>query len=132
MIRSLFAVIGGYIAMAVGIGITTFVVSRFFPGITVNGQPTPQYILINLAYSAVFGVLGGYVAAATAGREPLKHAIILAAVCYLFFLMAMSAPSPPDMPPWPFWYRIGLLIILGPSVTFGGFLRQRQQPPPSM
>jgi hypothetical protein len=125
MLRSLFAILGGYIAMSVGIGLTTFAASRLFPGIAVHGQPTPGYILINLAYSAVFGVFGGYMAALIAGREPLKHAIILAAVCYLFFLMAMGAPTPPDMPPWPFWYKVGLLIVLGPSVTLGGFLRQR-------
>ena len=112
--------------MSVGIGLTTYAVSRFFPGIAVNGQPTPDYILVNLAYSAVFAVLGGFMAALIAGREPLKHAIILAAVCYLFFLMAMGAPTPPDMPPWPFWYKVGLLVVLGPSVTLGGFLRQRQ------
>ena len=126
MLRSLFAIIGGYIAMAVGIGITTFVVGRYFPGIAVNGEPTPNYILVNLAYSSVFGVFGGYMAALIAQREPLKHAIILATICYLFFLMSMTAPTPPDMPPWPFWYRVGLLIVLGPSVTLGGFLRQRQ------
>ena len=126
MLRSLFAIIGGYIAMAVGIGIATAVVARFVPGIVADGQPTPNYILANLAYSAVFGIFGGYLAALIAGREPLKHGIILAVICYLFFLMAMSAPTPADMPPWPFWYRVGLLIILGPSVTLGGFLRQRQ------
>jgi hypothetical protein len=127
MLRSLFAIIGGYIAMAVGIGVTTFVVGRYFPGIAAGGQPTDQYIAINLAYSAVFGIFGGYMAALTAGREPLKHAIILATVCYLFFLMSMAAPTPPDIPPWPFWYRVGLLVILGPSVTLGGFIRQQQQ-----
>ena len=126
MLRSLFAIIGGYIAMAVGIGATTFLVGKNFSGITLNGQPTEQYIAINLAYSAAFGVFGGYMAALIAGREPLKHAIILATVCYLFFLMSMAAPTPPDMPPLPFWYRVGLLVILGPSVTLGGFLRQRQ------
>ena len=128
MLRSLFAIIGGYIAMSVGIGITTFLVARFFPGIAVSGQPTANYILINLTYSSLFAIFGGFMAALIAGREPLKHAIILAAVCYLFFLMAMGAPAPPDMPPWPFWYKVGLLIILGPSVTLGGFLRQRQNP----
>lgn len=125
MLRSLFAIIGGYISMSVGIILTTAVVARVLPAIIENGQPSPNYIAANLAYSAFFAVVGGYVAGLIAGREPLKHAIILAVVCALFFLLYIGAPTPKDQPPTPIWYKIGLLVISVPSITLGGFLRQR-------
>jgi hypothetical protein len=128
MMRSILAIVGGYISMSVGIILVSLLFGRLFPGfVFANGQASPKYIIVNLAYSAVFAMLGGYISGLIAGKEPVKHALILAALCSLFFLMSLGAPMPKEGGPVePVWYKISLLVLLTPSVAAGGLLRFRQ------
>lgn len=125
MIRSVFAIIGGYITFAVGMGLTTALVTRMFPALLANGQPTHNLIALNLGYAAVLAALAGFVAGLAAGREPLKHGIILATVFTLYLLLFVGAPTPPGEPAFPAWYKIGLLVVVPPFVALGGLIRHQ-------
>ena len=128
MVRSLFAIIGGYITFAVGLALANFLAARIFPSFVAEGPTAPRSIVVSLVCAGLMAVLGGFMAALIAGREPLKHAVILSAVCALYFLLFLGAPTPPGEPTFPVWYKIGLLVVVPPAVSLGGFLRQRQTP----
>lgn len=128
MLRSAFAVIGGYIVFAVGMAVTTAAVGYYFPQLFEQRQPTQNFIAVNLAYAGVMAMLGGYFTGLIAGREPLKHAMVLAAICTLYFLLFLGAPTPPGEMVFPAWYKIGLLVVVPPGMAAGGFIRQGQSP----
>lgn len=125
MLRSVFAIIGGYITFAVGMALTTALVTRIFPGLLQNNQPTQDLIVLNLAYAAVLAALAGFVTGLAAGREPLKHGVVLATVFTLYLLLFVGAPTPPGEQVFPAWYKIGLLVVVPPFVALGGFIRQK-------
>jgi sugar phosphate permease len=126
MLRSVFAIVGGYITFAISVALTTAVVAHFFPAFFADGAPTSQFIAINLGYSGIAAVFAGFISGLAAGREPLKHAVMLAALCTLYFLLFLGAPTPPGEPVFPAWYKIGLLVVVPPGICLGGFLRQQQ------
>ncbi len=126
MLRSLFAIIGGYITFALGLALANALVARLFPSLLVAGPSSAQFIVTSLVCAAFLATLGGFMAAFIAGREPLMHAVILAVICALYFLLFLGAPTPPGEPVFPIWYKIGLLIVVPPATAFGGFVRLRQ------
>ncbi|MEO5935873.1 MAG: hypothetical protein ABIP81_01530 [Terriglobales bacterium] len=126
MLRSLFAIIGGYITFALGLALANALVVRLFPALVVAGPSSPKFIVTSLTVALLLAILGGFMAGLIAGREPLKHAVILAVICALYFLLFLGAPTPPGELAFPVWFKIGLLIVVPPATALGGFLRQRQ------
>jgi len=131
VLRSLFAIIGGYITFALGLALANAVVVRLFPSLAAAGPSSSNFIIASLACAAMLAILGGFMTGLIAGREPLMHAVILAVICALYFLLFLGAPTPPGEPVFPVWYKIGLLVVVPPATALGGFLRQRQASPPA-
>jgi hypothetical protein len=91
------------------------------------GQPMADALfLLAVAYRAVDGVVGGYVAARLAPDRPLAHALALGVVGVV--ASAAAAAATWNMGPefGPRWYPLLLVAIALPCAWAGGTLRERQ------
>ena len=85
-------------------------------------KPTPAFTAVNLVFSAVFGVCGGFLTAWIAGHAPLKHALALAGLMFVMgifsFLQNLKLKTSEGR-----GYS-GTLVILGPACALlGGWLQ---------
>jgi len=86
------------------------------------GQPMhePGLNLLALSYRIVFGVLGGYVAARFAPRNPMRHALIVGFIGLVLSAAGAWAAIPMNL--GPAWYPIALVITALPCAWLGGVL----------
>ncbi len=123
--RAFFAIASGFVTMAVLIMASIAALSRLAPGFVSKDQrPRLTYMLCNLAFSAAFAVLGGWVTArlAPVPGNPLTLSLMLALVVLL-----MSALSAMQMRgQQPVTYQLTLIVISPVAVVLGGFLRLHQ------
>jgi len=85
-LRSVLAVIAGFLAMAVIVMALTLLSVAVLQ--LKSGHPTPGYLALNVIYSLAAAVFGGWIAALVAGRTPVAHGIALAVV--MLILSAVS------------------------------------------
>lgn len=78
--------------------------------------------LLALAYRCVYGVLGGYLAARFAPRNPMRHALILGVIGFVLSLLGAIATIPLKL--GPAWYPIALVVTALPCAWLGGWLRR--------
>jgi FtsH-binding integral membrane protein len=92
---------------------------EFGPDRTAQG---PKLLAITLIYTAVFGVIGGYVAARIGQVRPIMHSSIVGAI-----VLALSAAATVFM--WstaPPWYHVATLIVVLPVAIIGGKIGELQ------
>lgn len=120
MVRSIVGVIAGFVVMALLTMLATAVAAKaMLAGGGNPPLPTRPYLAVNLAYSAAFAALGGYLSAVIAARAPVGHALVLAGLLLItgIYSFALNQPGQPR------WYA-ATLIGLGPlSALLGGYLR---------
>ncbi len=80
--------------------------------------------LLALAYRLVYTVLGGYIIARFAPRNPMRHALALGIVGTFVGLAGAIATIPMNM--GPAWYPISLVVTALPCSWLGGLLYQRR------
>ena len=127
MLRSILSVLAGFAAIAALIMPATIISARLMLGTRsredmMKMKPTPAFTAVNLAFSVVFGVLGGFLTAWIAGHAPLKHALALAGLMFVMgifsFLQNLKMKTSEGR-----GYG-ATLIILGPACAlFGGWLQ---------
>jgi Na+-transporting NADH:ubiquinone oxidoreductase subunit NqrB len=88
------------------------------------GQPMwePGLNLLALSYRIVYGVLGSYLTARFAPRNPMKHAIIGGAIGFVFAALGAVAALIVEM--GPLWYPILLALTALPCAWLGGVLHR--------
>lgn len=128
MLRSILAVIGGYLVIFVLVSPTVIFVlpalnPDVFPTLESKRSPGVEAMAVIAAISLLCTVLGGYVTALIARRSELKHALALGILLelgalYELFLNRMGRP-------FAFMLLISLLPI--PAALLGGWLRARQR-----
>lgn len=121
MLRSLLAMIAGYVVITVLVVMANAVV---FHGSSLEGPPELPLQLILIAMSALAAVVGGYVAAAIGRSRPLLHGAALG----LFLAgvgIAMLVSGQSDMGPAkePRWFAIAVLSVGLAGATLGGVVR---------
>jgi peptidoglycan/LPS O-acetylase OafA/YrhL len=120
VLRSAIAIIGGYLAMVVVVGLCTYflmlLTPSWFPG---AAPPAGPYLAVNIAYSVVAALVGGYVAAWIAPRRPVKHAVLLAA--FALVMSVVSAVLQGDRQPR--WYQVLLAVCMPMVIVLGGWAR---------
>ena len=87
------------------------------------GQPMyPTGVnLLALSYRIVYAVVGSYIAARLAPRNPMRHAMILGVIgVVLSSLGAITAITMADVSPA--WYPIALVLTTMPCAWLGGAL----------
>ena len=126
--RSALSILGAFFVVAVLIGLATALASnRMLGGMGLGVQVTSAYLVVNLVYSAVIAVIGGYVAATVSDHSPLGHAAGLAGFMMVLGIASWLVVNRGDpVPGQPFWYPLVISILVPPSAILGGILVTRR------
>ena len=86
------------------------------------GQPMYEtgLALLALSYRIVYAVVGSYIAARFAPRNPMRHALVLGVVGLVLSTAGAIATIPMDL--GPSWYPIALVLTALPCAWLGGAL----------
>jgi peptidoglycan/LPS O-acetylase OafA/YrhL len=124
MIRSIMAVVLGYVVMLVAVLGGDTAMTALAPELMPQpGEPPDAvYFAFKLGTGFFFMMIGGYVTALLAGQSEMKHALGLGAlsiamgICEVLYFPGEQ----------PLWYSIALMFLSIPSTLIGGYYRARQ------
>ena len=124
MLRSIVAIVVGFVVIAALAMGTDMLVLRAFPAAFNDAGVTNDLSILMLmaAYVAVYAITGCYVTARLAPDRPMRHALILGALG-----LAMNIAATISL--WgtaPAWYHILNLLLVMPYAWVGGRIRERQ------
>jgi hypothetical protein len=127
LLKSLGALIAGYLVSALLIGVTIALLGGLFPE---SYRPeNTAWVVFNVLYGCVYAVAGGYVTAWLAPSRPVTHAIVLgglmAALAVLTAVMAAGTPPAAGEARQPGWYYPALAVVVLPSIVLGAWIRVR-------
>jgi hypothetical protein len=117
-LRSVLAVVAGYVVTAVIVMAGTFAAMAAF-GLTMTSVPTPPYLAANLAVSFLAAVAGGWVCARIAPARALAHGALLAALFLAMSLLPTGAAANGQ----PGWY-VPVIAAIGVTGVISGALLQ--------
>ena len=113
ILRSVLAVIAGFVTMSFVVIVLTVIAVNAM-GLK-SGQPTPGYLVINVAYSFFAAGAAGFVTALIAGVKPLEHAYVLAGI-----MLVMGAVSYLHYTgTQPGWYK-AMMVVAPPLCAVAG------------
>lgn len=121
--RSSSAVLAGFLAVVV-LSIATDEALHLLEVYPPWGQPLFETapLLLALGYRIVYNVVGGYVTARLAPRNPMRHAVVLGVVGLVLGAAGAIATIPMHL--GPSWYPIALVIAALPCAWLGGWLHR--------
>ena len=119
MLRSLFAVFGGYLAMSLLVMVLFMTRGAFWPESFVDPVVAPPLAALatTLLFSLVAAIVGGFVTATIAAHSEPKHVLGL-----MGFMVLMWLVSIPQAEGQPAWYRFALLPLGPLGAWLGGRL----------
>src|ERR1051326_5162230 len=82
----------------------------------------PQLNFLALSYRIVYTIMGSYIAARSAPRNPMRHAMILGAIGFVLSIPGVIIATQANL--GPMWYPIALVITALPCAWLGGLLYQ--------
>ena len=120
MLRSILAVLVGFVAMAVVVMIGTAVAMRALQphegdATALAMRLNPAYLTANLVLSGVAALIGGYVVATIARHDPIRHGIALALLILVMSVVSMRRAGATQ----PRWYQLTLATAM-PLIAIGG------------
>ena len=119
--RSVLAVLAGFVVTAV-LSLGTDVVMHAAGIFPEWGQPMSDALFVwATTYRVAFTILGGYVTARLASRQPMRHVLALGLIGSLMATIGLVATWNAELGPR--WYPILLLVTAMPCVWAGGRLR---------
>lgn len=124
--RSAAAVILGFVAVVV-LSLGTDEALHLLKVYPPWGEPMfePRLNLLALSYRIIYSVIGSYIAARFAPRNPMRHAMILGIIgLALSAAGAIVAITHANL--GPAWYPIALVAAALPSAWLGGVLYQKK------
>ena len=83
----------------------------------------PSQNLLALSYRIIYGIVGGYIPARFAPRNPMRHAMIGGAIGFVLSGAGAIATIPMDL--GPAWYPIAIWLTALPCAWVGGLLHRR-------
>jgi hypothetical protein len=124
MLRSILAVVVGFLVIGGLVGVTDLAVHSLFAGrVAPNGGVTdPALLLVTEIYVFIYATFGCWLCARIAGRRPMFHALILGALGFIFNIVGTSM----TWQLYPAWYHIVALILVMPAAWLGGRIAERQ------
>ena len=123
LLRSTGAVLLGFVAVVV-LSLGTDQVLHVLKVYPPWGQPMydPGLNLLALSYRVVYAVVGSYIAARLAPRNPMRHALIVGAIGLP--LSAAGVIAAMRMNVGPVWYPVALMLTTLPCAWLGGVLHR--------
>jgi hypothetical protein len=125
MLRSLVAIVAGFLFTGVGIILTTGALHTAFADVYPPPPlrlEAPAALAMELSVVALFAIAGCWLAARLAPARPMRHALILGA-------LAFAVGIPNTISAWaqaPAWYHLLHLVLVLPFAWVGGRMRQLQ------
>jgi hypothetical protein len=126
ILKSIGAVVAGFLF----IGITHSVIDAILEKVGVlpggNLYVSTSLILFVIFYRAVFSLIGCYLTARLAPKNPMKHALILGGLGTVFSLVGVIVNHYMNL--GPAWYAWSLVVMALPIAWLGGkiYLRRAQ------
>jgi hypothetical protein len=120
MLRTFLALLAGFLTIAALVGALTALLARIAPqwaGAERNLRAA--YVAVNIGYSFLAALAGGYVTAIMPSANPLI--LVLALAIIVLVLAALSALQARGKQP--IWYQLTLIAITPVGVMAGGMLR---------
>jgi hypothetical protein len=128
-------VVRSALAVLAGILVVSLLVEPLEFGLValLNGAPTfepTEYLAIRnqtwflaakFGYNGAAGVVGGYISGTIAGRRPVLHASVTAAVQILLIAVALMDANMARTAPT--WAWVGILLATSTGLVAGGWLR---------
>ena len=89
------------------------------------GEPMREAVLnlLALSYRIIYGIVGGYITARFAPRNPMRHAMIGGTIGFVLSGAGAIATIPMDL--GPAWYPIAIWLTALPCAWVGGALYLR-------
>ena len=127
MLRPILAVLAGYATMVVLVVVATFIAARRMLGATdprsvARLTPTRAYLAVNLSYSFLFAIAGGFVTSALA---PNSHRPAIGGLLAVVSLMSIVSMVQGKESPQPKWYGPVLLVLGLAGVVVGGYFQSQ-------
>ena len=127
IIRSVLTVLGAFFVVAVLVGLTTAFAAELMLGSAGPGaDPTTPFLVVNLTYSVLYAIVGGYVAATVSDHSPLGHAAALSVFMMLLGLTTWVIDGGQPAPGQPLWYPGVITLLVPPTAVLGGILVARR------
>jgi hypothetical protein len=127
IIRSVLSIVGAFVVVAILVGLATALAAQIMLGSMAPGtEPTTPFLVVNLAYSVLFAIVGGYVAATVSDHSPLGHAAALSAFMMVLGLASWLANGGQPAPGQPAWYPLVMMLLVPPTAVLGGILVTRR------
>jgi hypothetical protein len=126
ILKSIGAIVAGFIFIGVTHSATDAILENTGVLPKDNLYVSTSVILFVILYRAVFSVIGCYLTAKLAPKNPMKHALILGGIGTL--LSAAGAVVTADMNLGPAWYAWSLVVIAIPIAWLGGKLYMMRNP----
>lgn len=127
IIRSVLSVLGAFFVVALLVGLSTGLAAQLMLGSTgPAAEPTTPFLVVNLTYSVLFAIVGGFVAATVSDRSPLGHAAALSVFMMLMGLTSWMINRGQPAPGEPDWYPWVITLLVPPTAVLGGILVTRR------
>jgi hypothetical protein len=115
--RSIIAIVAGYLVFAISAELL-FALSGRDPHSSAGTAVMFFFIMCGIGAA----VLGGYLAAWIARRNPVSHAVAVGGVLAMGALISLIARPGKGA----IWTQVGALLFMAPSTVLGGLLRSKQ------
>ena len=121
--RSAWAVFAGFLAVVV-LSLGTDQVLHVLEVYPPWGEPMrdPRLNLLALTYRILYGIVGSYVTARLAPRNPMRHAMVGGLIGFVLSGAGAIATIPMDL--GPAWYPIAIWLTALPCAWLGGLLHR--------
>ena len=127
IIRSVLSVLGAFFVVALLVGLSTVLAAQLMLGSTgPETEPTTPFLVVNLTYSVLFAIVGGFVAATVSDRSPLGHAAALSVFMMLIGLTSWMINRGQPASGEPDWYPWVITLLVPPTAVLGGILVTRR------
>lgn len=124
LVRSVVAVVAGFVVMAGIVMLLTPVVARYYHAEDFRTTMNPGFMMANLAYTAVAAIIGGFVTAWVAGYREIRHASALGLLMIAMSFVSMRTQGEHQ----PGWYEV-VIGGCGPiAAMLGAALRMLVRP----
>ncbi len=116
IVRSIAAVIGGYMVFALSAVILFHATGR-----DPHAEQDPMFVALATVYGIGFAALGGFLGGLIAGRRPLTHATCVTILIALG--AAISLLSRPGA--GAIWSQLSAIVFMAPAALVGGTIKWR-------